>query len=83
VGWRGDAACAGVGPEIFFSGGSTGEALVRTEAAKAICSTCPCRHECLSFALETNQEFGVWGGASEQERRRLRRGWLTQGRAVC
>ena len=82
VGWRADAACAGAGHELFFSGGSTAEALVRTAAATPVCPSGRCRRECLAFALETNQDFGGWGGASGQGRQ-LRRGWQAQGRAVC
>lgn len=80
--WRADAACTGVDTDLFFPGGTTGEALLRTEAAKEICRSCPCRGDCLSFALHTNQEFGVWGGASEEERRQLRRTWRTGRRAA-
>lgn len=80
--WRAQAACTGVDTDLFFPGGTTGEALLRTEAAKEICRSCPCRGDCLSFALHTNQEFGVWGGASEEERRQLRRTRRTGRRAA-
>jgi len=80
--WRAGAACTGVDINLFFPGGTTGDALVLIEEAKAICQACPCRDACLTFAVETNQEFGVWGSASEEERRKLRRNWLAQRRAV-
>lgn len=51
------------------------------EAAKAVCESCPVREACLRYALETNQEAGVWGGTSEEERRKLRRAWLARRRA--
>lgn len=80
--WRADAACAGVDTDLFFPGGTTGDARVLIEDAKAICRACPCCEACLTFAVETNQEFGIWGAASEEERRVLRRAWAAQRRAV-
>ncbi|PGH48027.1 MULTISPECIES: WhiB family transcriptional regulator [Streptomyces] len=67
-GWRDRALCAQVGPEFFFpaAGGSTRE-------AKRVCGACPERAECLAYALEHDERFGVWGGLSEGERRRLRK----------
>ena len=73
AGWRYRAACRDSDPNLFFPVGSTGTALEEIQAAKALCRTCPVQAECLAFALETNQEAGVWGGASEEERRQLRR----------
>ncbi|MGH2705387.1 MAG: WhiB family transcriptional regulator [Actinomycetota bacterium] len=70
--WRHDAACQDIpDPDIFFPIGSTGPALEQVEAAKRICRTCPVRAQCLTWALDTNQETGVWGGLSEEERREL------------
>lgn len=71
--WRVRAACRDSAPDLFFPIGATGLALEQIEAAKAVCARCPVRTECLEFALETNQEAGVWGGTSEEERRHLRR----------
>ena len=71
--WRGSAACRSVEPDLFFPIGTTGTALHHIAAAKAVCATCPVTSECLDFALETNQDSGVWGGTSEEERRQLRR----------
>ena len=47
-----------------------------------MCRSCPVVEECLAYALETNQEAGVWGGTSEEERRRLRRAWLAARRRI-
>lgn len=44
-----------------------------TREAKAICRGCPVRRECLAYALANREPFGIWGGCSERERRRLRR----------
>lgn len=77
VSWRKGAACQAASADLFFPVGSTGPAEDLIEAAKSVCQSCPVRVACLRFALETNQEFGVWGGTSEDERKRLRRVWLT------
>ena len=65
--WRLEALCAETDPEAFFpeKGGSTRE-------AKRVCASCPVRMECLEFALGNDERFGIWGGLSERERRRLR-----------
>jgi WhiB family transcriptional regulator, redox-sensing transcriptional regulator len=65
--WRLDALCAETDPEAFFpeKGGSTRE-------AKRVCTGCTVRAECLEFALANDERFGIWGGLSERERRRLR-----------
>jgi WhiB family transcriptional regulator, redox-sensing transcriptional regulator len=76
--WRPLAACRNVDPDLFFPPGRTGAGLVHIEAAKSVCRRCAVRLHCLEFALATNQQDGVWGGASEDERRRLRPAWLAQ-----
>ena len=66
--WQEHALCAQTDPEAFFpeKGGSTRE-------AKAACQSCEVREECLQYALEHDERFGIWGGLSERERRRMRR----------
>ncbi len=66
--WQEQALCAQTDPEAFFpeKGGSTRE-------AKRICVGCEVKGECLEYALEQDERFGIWGGLSERERRRLRR----------
>lgn len=71
--WRQSAACRGHDPELFFPIGKTGLALAETQRAKALCAGCPVRPSCLAFALETRQEYGIWGGYDEDERRALYR----------
>jgi WhiB family redox-sensing transcriptional regulator len=78
--WRDRAACQSVSADLFFPIGRTGDAIEHIEAAKAVCRTCPVRDACLRFAIETNQEAGVWGGTSEDERDRIRRAWLARRR---
>ena len=78
--WREGAACRDTDPELFFPVGTTGLAVEQIEAAKSVCLACDSQQPCLEFALATNQESGVWGGTSEDERRKLRKAWLAQHR---
>jgi WhiB family redox-sensing transcriptional regulator len=78
--WRHRAACRDTDPDLFFPVGTTGPALDQIEAAKIVCRQCEARDECLEFALATNQESGVWGATSEEERRRMRKTWLARRR---
>lgn len=66
--WQEQALCAQTDPEAFFpeKGGSTRD-------AKRICVGCEVKGACLEYALEQDERFGIWGGLSERERRRLRR----------
>ena len=66
--WQERALCAQTDPEAFFpeKGGSTRE-------AKRICQACAVRDECLEYALEHDERFGIWGGLSERERRKLKK----------
>jgi WhiB family transcriptional regulator, redox-sensing transcriptional regulator len=67
--WQENALCAQTDPEAFFpeKGGSTRE-------AKRICLGCEVKDACLEYALANDERFGIWGGLSERERRRLKRG---------
>ena len=78
--WRDRAACRDTEPDLFFPVGTTGGAIEQIEAAKAVCRSCDAMSPCLEFALATNQESGVWGGTSEEERRKLRKAWLARQR---
>ena len=78
--WRIKAACRDTDPDLFFPVGTTGPALDQIAAAKAVCNSCDAQPACLEFALATNQESGVWGGASEEERRKLRKAWMSRQR---
>ena len=66
--WQSRANCMGVDPELFFPerGSSTRE-------AKEVCRGCVVREQCLEYALANGEKFGIWGGLSERERRRIRR----------
>ena len=80
--WRLRASCRSVDPDLFFPVGTTGLAVEQIDAAKAVCQACPVNTTCLEYALTTNQDSGVWGGTSEEERRSLRRQWLRAKRAA-
>jgi WhiB family transcriptional regulator, redox-sensing transcriptional regulator len=68
AGWQERALCAQTDPEAFFpeKGGSTRE-------AKKVCLTCEVRDNCLEYALMNDERFGIWGGLSERERRKLKK----------
>lgn len=71
--WRQSAACRSYDPELFFPIGKTGRAVTEIQRAKAVCAACPVRTHCLAFALQTHQDYGIWGGCDADERRALRR----------
>ena len=60
--WGDKAACLTVDPELFFPVGNTGPAVDQIDRAKSVCSHCPVTEYCLQYALDTNQDSGVWGG---------------------
>jgi WhiB family redox-sensing transcriptional regulator len=76
-GWQQRANCMGVDPDLFFPerGSSTRE-------AKEVCRGCVVRVDCLEFAIANGEKFGIWGGMSERERRRVRRARVQQSRGV-
>ena len=66
--WQERANCLGVDPDLFFP-----ERGASTREAKGVCRGCEVRVECLEYALAQGEKFGIWGGLSERERRRVRR----------
>lgn len=66
--WQDEANCLGVDPDLFFP-----ERGASTREAKEVCRGCVVRLDCLEYALVNGEKFGIWGGLSERERRRLRR----------
>jgi WhiB family redox-sensing transcriptional regulator len=66
--WQERANCLGVDPDLFFP-----ERGASTREAKSVCRGCEVRVECLEYALAQGEKFGIWGGLSERERRRVRR----------
>jgi WhiB family redox-sensing transcriptional regulator len=76
-GWQARANCMGVDPDLFFPerGSSTRE-------AKEVCRGCVVQEDCLEFAIANGEKFGIWGGMSERERRRVRRARVLAGRGI-
>lgn len=66
--WMAKARCRGRDPEVFFVRGAA-----QSRRAVRICDRCPVRSECLDYALELRIDFGIWGGMTERQRRRLLR----------
>ena len=66
--WQDLANCRGADADLFFP-----ERGASTRAAKTICRECQVRVECLEFAIVSSEKFGIWGGLSERERRKIRR----------
>lgn len=75
--WQENANCLGVDPDLFFP-----ERGASTREAKAVCRGCEVRVECLEYALAYGEKFGIWGGLSERERRRVRRQRAVDRRAA-
>src|SRR5580658_11001821 len=76
-GWQARSNCMGVDPDLFFPerGSSTRE-------AKEVCRGCVVRDDCLEFAIANGEKFGIWGGMSERERRRVRRARVLAARSI-
>jgi WhiB family redox-sensing transcriptional regulator len=71
--WRDRAVCLDEDPELFFPIGNSDPALRQIERAKVVCHRCGVMETCLSWAMESRQDDGVWGGLSSDERRALKR----------
>jgi WhiB family transcriptional regulator, redox-sensing transcriptional regulator len=72
VNWRDDAACARADPDLFFPVSASGLALRQIDEAKRVCQGCPARKPCLEWALDHGVAAGIWGGATDEERRAMR-----------
>ena len=75
--WQDEANCLGVDPDLFFP-----ERGASTREAKEVCKGCVVREQCLEYALAHGEKFGIWGGMSERERRRIRRARALARRAA-
>jgi WhiB family redox-sensing transcriptional regulator len=76
--WQDQANCLGVDPDLFFP-----ERGASTREAKEVCRGCVVKNDCLEYALENGEKFGIWGGLSERERRRLRRQRAQSNRTIA
>jgi WhiB family redox-sensing transcriptional regulator len=77
--WARQAACAPHPKEWWFPDGDRRTIWHQSARAKTICKTCPVREECLAYALENDERYGIWGGTSQRERKRLRQAALRNG----
>jgi WhiB family redox-sensing transcriptional regulator len=71
--WWGLAACRNAEAELFFPISATAASSSTVQRAKQVCASCPVQPQCLSYALRHRQEQGIWGGLTEDERRRMNR----------
>lgn len=72
VDWMASAQCRDLGPQVMHP--TDGHGVID---AKRVCAACPVKEPCLEYALATRQEYGVWGGTSERQRRRMHSRHLT------
>ncbi|HEY2285934.1 MAG TPA: WhiB family transcriptional regulator [Streptosporangiaceae bacterium] len=71
--WRSRGACLNADPDVFFPISVAGASATQVRTARAICAGCPVRPDCTDFALEHREISGIWGGTTDEERRKLRR----------
>lgn len=70
--WTEEAACRGMGPDRFYPFvEEEDEDVHAAAAAKAVCASCPVREDCLTTAIQTREQYGIWGGLTSRERRRM------------
>jgi WhiB family transcriptional regulator, redox-sensing transcriptional regulator len=79
--WLNESRCLTEDPELFFPVGNTGPAVDQIEQAKSVCRECGVATQCLEYAIKENQDTGVWGGLSEDERKSLKRKYARARRA--
>src|SRR5258708_32665512 len=80
--WWTLAACRNAEPELFFPISATSASGATVERAKRVCESCPVQSQCLRYALRHRQEQGIWGGLTEDERRRMNRRMAPSERAA-
>jgi len=80
--WRDRAACRNSDPELFFPDGEIRSARTNVKAAKVLCRGCPVNAACLSWALASGEQAGIWGGLTEDERQRMYRGARPRAQAL-
>jgi WhiB family transcriptional regulator, redox-sensing transcriptional regulator len=71
--WRSQGACLHADPDVFFPISVAGASTTQVRMARAICAGCPVRSDCVDFAVEHREIQGIWGGTTDEERKKLRR----------
>ena len=80
--WAAEAACLDEDPDLFFPPGERGASNAQYELARSVCTPCPVRRSCLEFALDVDAQYGMWGGMAPDERKHVKRRFVsTQRRA--
>ena len=74
--WTDEAKCKGQDANLFFP-----ERGASTRKAKSICRACSVQEECLEYAIDHSEKFGIWGGLSERERRKIKRQLIEEAEA--
>jgi hypothetical protein len=71
--WQPHARCRGLPPDIFFPAeyAKGAQRVALEQVAKKVCQACPVRRRCLAYALNTHQQYGIWGATTPRERRLL------------
>ena len=77
--WMEEGSCVYANTELFFPVGSSMKAIKQSNEAIAICNECPVKVACLEYAISSNQDSGVWGGTTEEERKSIRREYRRTG----
>ena len=80
--WMLEGGCGYTDTDLFFPVGSSMKAMKQANEAKAICMECPVIAECLEYAIRTNQDSGIWGGTTEDERKSIRRQYRKTGLVI-
>jgi len=80
--WMLEGACVYADTDLFFPVGLSMKAMKQANEAKAVCMDCPVVNECLEYAIRTNQDSGIWGGTTEEERKSIRRQYRKTGLVV-
>lgn len=80
--WMLEGSCSYSETDLFFPVGSSMKAMKQATEAKAICMECPVVNECLDYAIRTNQDSGIWGGADEEQRKSIRRQYRKTGLVI-
>jgi WhiB family redox-sensing transcriptional regulator len=80
--WQSQGACQHADPDIFFPISAAGASARQVRAAKVICAGCPVQPACTDFALEHRELQGIWGGTTDDERKKLRRARARTARAA-
>jgi WhiB family transcriptional regulator, redox-sensing transcriptional regulator len=81
--WQSQGACLNADPDVFFPISVAGASATQIRTARAICAGCAVRSDCIDFAVENREIQGIWGGTTDDERKKLRRARARAGAATA